>query len=306
MKVRSTIKHMQVALRPGTYVVAVSGGIDSMALLHVLRSRPGLKLIVAHFDHGIRPDSDVDRVFVEHIAKSHALPFIFEKGNLGPKASEATARTARYNFLESVKQASGARAIITAHHQDDLLETALLNLLRGTGRKGLTSLKSTENVIRPLLIYPKSRIKEYVATHKLAWREDETNQYLQYRRNYLRQNIMTKLTPSQRAQFQILLDDLMAINQSIDTEIINLLHTQPATDILDRSWFIALPHDISQEVLHYWLSHHQVPNLNRRRVEQLVTVIKTGQPKTVHDVSKEHKIHLSKKMAHMKRTVADR
>lgn len=271
-----------------------------MVLFDILRKRPGITLTVAHFDHGIRDDSHLDKQFVEKLAKAHKLPFVHGRGNLGASASEALAREARYAFLQSVKEATGARAIITAHHQDDLLETALLNMLRGTGRRGLTSLKSTDGIVRPLLGHSKNRVKEYAAAHKIAWREDSTNSDSRYRRNYLRHNVMTKMTPGQRAQLNILLEDLSALNQQIDIEIINMLHTQPAVDVLDRQWFITLPHDVSKEVLHHWLSRKSVPNLNRRRIEQLVTALKTGQPNTNHEVNKEHKIHLTKKTAQIK------
>src|SRR5689334_6585659 len=117
--------------KPGHYVVAVSGGVDSMALLHMLNSRPDLKLTVAHFDHGIRDDSAQDLLLVEKVAKSYGRPFVFKAGRLGPDASEAGARTARYRFLRQVLRDCGAKAIITGHHQDDLLETAILNMLRG-------------------------------------------------------------------------------------------------------------------------------------------------------------------------------
>lgn len=290
-------------LQPGHYVLAVSGGVDSMVLLDILRKRPGIRLTVAHFDHGIREDSHYDKAFVEKASKAHKLSFVHSKGELGPAASEAQARKARYAFLHNVKEASGARAIITAHHQDDVLETALLNLLRGTGRRGLTALKSTDGIIRPLLAYSKNRIKTYALDNKVNWREDSTNIDVRYRRNYIRQNVMTKLTAGERAQLRILLEDLTVLNNRLDLEIINMLHTQPAVDVIARDWFISLPHDIASEVLHQWLHLRNVTNLNRRRIEQLVVVLKTAKPNTVHDVNKDHKLLLTKKTAHIKHNV---
>lgn len=286
---------MNITLKPGTYVVAVSGGVDSMALLHTLTQCPGLNLIVAHFDHGIREDSHLDRKHVEQTAKQLKLPFVYHQGNLGPATSEAAARKARYDFLHGVKKASNAQGVITGHHQDDLLETALLNMLRGTGRRGLSSLRSTDGTMRPLLKYPKDHIKEYAHRHKLSWREDSTNSDTRYRRNFVRHKLLSQLTPGQRAQFIILLEQLSEINQQLDAELINMLHAQPSLTALDRDWYIGLPHDIAQEVLHHWLSRHGAPDLRRRRIEQLVVALKTAQPNTVHDVSKLHKIGVSKK-----------
>src|SRR5689334_19288064 len=122
-------------VQPGKYVLAVSGGVDSMVLLHALQGRPGVKLVVAHYDHGIRPDSHEDRHLVQVVAAQHGLPFEYEEDWLGWGTSEETAREARYNFLERTRQRHKSDAIITAHHQDDVLETAIINLLRGTGRK---------------------------------------------------------------------------------------------------------------------------------------------------------------------------
>ncbi len=278
----------------GTYVVAVSGGVDSMVLLDLLRQRPGVKLVVAHFDHGIRPDSHEDRKLVQDVAKRHGLTFVQGHGKLGKTASEATAREARYTFLHNVKEASGAKAIITAHHQDDLVETALLNIVRGTGRRGLTSLKSTDGIVRPLLDYDKVRIRDHAHNHKLAWREDSTNSDTKYLRNYLRLNIMPKLTPSQRAQVVILLNDLLGINDEIDAHMINLLHAQPGTHELNRAWFINLPHDVAREVVHAWLRHRGASELNRKLIEQLVVAMKTTAPGKRLDVDKHLELALTK------------
>ena len=99
---------MDIALEPlgpGRYVVAVSGGVDSMALLHLLQQQPGLQLTVAHFDHGIRLDSEMDRFFVSDQARAYRLPYVYARGDLGPSASEDVARRARYQFLHQVRRA---------------------------------------------------------------------------------------------------------------------------------------------------------------------------------------------------------
>jgi tRNA(Ile)-lysidine synthetase-like protein len=279
---------MRITVGPGTYVVAVSGGVDSMVLLDILRRHPGLKLIVAHFDHGIREDSHHDRRLVQQIARKHGLPFVHHEGRLGTKASEAKARQARYDFLHKVRQASGARGIITAHHQDDVLETAILNLLRGTGRRGLTSLRSTDGILRPLLTYDKSRIREYAGNYQLVWREDATNSDNRFLRNYIRQVILPALTPGQKAQLLIVLENLQATNDQLDALITNLLHTQPALDRLERQWFVGLPHDVAGEVVHGWLRRHDIANLNRRTVERLITAMKTARRGKRIDVDRRH------------------
>ena len=134
-----------------------------------------MRLTVAHYDHGIRSDSAEDRRLVQALAREYGLPFVYHSGRLGTGASEAVARQARYGFLHAVRRASAAQAVITAHHQDDVLETAILNLLRGTGRRGLGSLKSTDVVKRPLMAVSKNELLRYAEREGLRWREDSTN-----------------------------------------------------------------------------------------------------------------------------------
>lgn len=265
-----------------------------MVLLDLLRKRPGIKLIVAHFDHGIRDDSHLDRELVKRHTHEHKLTFVHGRGQLGPKASEAKARHARYDFLRQTRDASGAKAIITAHHQDDLLETAVLNMLRGTGRRGLTALKSTDGIIRPLLAYPKDRLQDYAAAHKIPWREDGSNQDTRYKRNYIRHQLLASLTPGQRAQILILLEQLGEVNEQLDGELVNLLHTQPKLHELERGWFIALPHDLSREVLHHWLSRFEIQDLSRKQIDKLVIAMKTGKPHTKYDVDNTYVIEVGK------------
>src|SRR5688572_19923887 len=189
---------MNLKISPGKYVVAVSGGVDSMVLLDLLRQKSKLELIVAHFDHGVREESARDRKLVQRIAKSYGLPFFYAEGNLGPKVGEALAREARYAFLRKIQEEQGAEAIITAHHQDDMLETAIMNLLRGTGRRGLSSLKSREGLVRPLLDWTKKDVREYAEEHDLVWAEDSTNDDDRYLRNYIRHNILSRFTKEGR------------------------------------------------------------------------------------------------------------
>lgn len=156
-----------IDLKPGKYVLAVSGGVDSVALLDLLAKKAELELIVAHFDHGIRPNSKRDCDFVAILADRYGLEFYSVQGELGIGASEETARKARYDFLRKIKNKVNAKAIITAHHQDDVIETAVINIIRGTTARGLGSLKSTKEIARPLLKYTKKEIIGYAKENNL-------------------------------------------------------------------------------------------------------------------------------------------
>lgn len=270
---------MDVVLpKEGSYVLAVSGGVDSVALLDMLRREPGLRLVVAHFDHGIREDSHLDRSHVQGLAKQYGLPFVFDEGRLGPAASEATARDARYAFLRRVRDMVNAQAIITAHHQDDLLETAIINMLRGTGRKGLTSLASRNDVVRPLLKVPKSYLIAYAQDQGLAWRDDPTNQDVTYLRNHVRHNIMTKFDAEARAKMLGLLEQLESTNRALDEALSGELERNAPEGAIDRSWFTYLPHDTAREIMAGWLRAQGIADFGSKTLERLVVAAKVAEP----------------------------
>lgn len=304
---------MKIDLEPGVYVVAVSGGVDSMVLLDLLieqgnssqltahSSMSRWRFIVAHYDHGIRPDSQLDRELVQKTAERYRLPFVYDEGNLGPKASEATARKARYNFLQRVQASAGAQAIITAHHQDDLIETAILNLLRGTDRKGLSALKSTKQLIRPLLDVSKKELLAYAKTHKLKWREDPTNTDTRYLRNHIRANVVPKLTIKQRQSFINLLAKSRANNTRLDLEIANFLQSQGGSQALDRQAFIDLPHAVAREVMAGWLRQHGIREFDKKSLERLVRAAKTYTPGKQADIDASHKLEIGRQQLKLRR-----
>lgn len=289
---------MKITIKPGIYVVAVSGGVDSMVLLDILRTIPDVRLVVAHLDHGIREDAWQDRALVAATAEAYGLPFDYKEAQLGPTTSEAAARAVRYAFLEEVRRKHNAQAIITAHHQDDVLETALLNLLRGTGRKGLSSLDSSDTLVRPLLHVPKQDIRAYAKAHDIQWREDSTNQDKRYLRNFVRRQLLTQLTAEQKQQFADRLLATAGINREMDTLLLDMLQAHMSPEGLDRRWFIDLPYDVSTEVMATWLRHANIRNFDRKTIARLVAAGKTAAPGKQVDVIagnwlQVHKYYLS-------------
>lgn len=259
---------MDISLKPGRYVVAVSGGVDSMALLHLLHGMPGLQLIVAHFDHGIRDDSREDRLLVQETAGRYGLPFVYDEGKLG-RASEETARKARYGFLHHVREAAGADAIVTAHHKDDALETAVINMIRGTGRKGLASLQSIDVIKRPLLAYNKQDLLDYARTHKLSWREDSTNADTAYLRNHIRQKVLGRLSAADKQRLHAYIEAMRTTNDVLDTELSAYLEEHTLQGCLDRKQFIVLPHAVALEVMAAWLRSHNIRTFDKKMLERL-------------------------------------
>lgn len=293
-------------------MVAVSGGVDSMVLLDILAKQAkssklkaqspkksfqlparDLQLVVAHFDHGIRRDSDKDVEFVHQAAKRYKLPLEVGYGKLGPNASEERAREVRYKFLTKVKDKHQAKAIITAHHQDDLIETAIINLMRGTGRRGLTAIAQNTKIIRPLLHLSKKDIGLYAKQNRLNWREDLTNKDERYLRNFVRAKIVTKLSDKQRQQLLKEIHKLGVNNQLLDQEIAKLSQKLVKGITIDRNGFTALPTEVAQEILMNFLRNHNILGFDKKTIERLAVAIKTARAGTKHDVVKGALISLT-------------
>lgn len=236
-----------------TYILAVSGGVDSVVLLHKLMAvRPTwINYVVAHVDHGIRADSSADAAFVREIARARALPYEQSELQLGDGASENTAREKRYDFLFALKKKYKAEAIVTAHHQDDVLETMVLNILRGTSPRGLIGF-SRAGIVRPLMQTPKSELLTYAKLHDLEWREDSTNQDKTYLRNYIRLELMPKLDTG-RSELLALRRHVEELYTEMDLLTKALLVQSTKKSELVRARFVILPVTVQHELLATWL-----------------------------------------------------
>lgn len=286
---------MNIDLAPGKYVAAVSGGVDSMVMLDLL-ARQGYDTVVAHFDHGIREGSAEDRKFVEKIAKEHGLRFFYEEGRLGPDAGEALARAKRYEFLEKIKNQTKADAILTAHHQDDALETVVINLIRGTGRKGLSSLKNRAGLARPLLNYTKPEILDYARLNKLEWHEDETNSEEKYLRNHVRLVLLPKFSEAQKEKLLSISLQSEERNHQIDEIITGLL---PDNDAMQRNMLVSLSHDAASEILAQWLRNSGA-RLDKKTIERLVIALKTAAQGKIIQVNKDRYFMIDKGVIRLK------
>ena len=190
-------------------LLAVSGGRDSMALLHVM-AETGIKISVAHLDHSIREDSSLDADFVREICKKLEIPFFTERVNIPEIAAkrgwgiEEAARKIRYDFLTRVAKKTNSSAILTAHHLEDNAETVLMQLLRGTARAtGIPARR--DRILRPLLEISKRELEAYLLERGLTWHEDSSNTDTTYTRNWVRLEIMPKFLeryPNESCKFR--------------------------------------------------------------------------------------------------------
>lgn len=246
------------------YLVAVSGGVDSVVLLDMLVKQGKHSLIVAHFDHGIRSESAEDEVFVRQLAESLGLTYVSKREVLGSSASEALARDRRYAFLKNEAKKHQAQ-LVTAHHLDDLVESIAINLHRGTGWRGVAVFGSS--IERPLLNMPKAAIIQYAKANQLEWREDATNSTNTYLRNRLRKKTAS-LSIDQKRQLHALQATQKQLHDEITKEVGELVGKGPS---YSRYLFTTLPIRVALECLRVMTQG----SLTRPQLERLLHAIKT-------------------------------
>jgi tRNA(Ile)-lysidine synthase len=204
-----------VALRlpPSLALVAVSGGPDSVVLLHLLvatRELHRLELVVAHFDHGIHPASGDVASGVRALAARYGLRYEQGRGELGSGAGETAARAARYAWLEATRFQLGADLVITAHHADDQVETVLMRALKGSGPAGLAGMTARRGVlVRPLLPFRRATLLRYLRAEGLSAWGDPANQDPRHLRSWLRGEVL----PALRARLPRVDDALLRLGR---------------------------------------------------------------------------------------------
>jgi len=216
-------------LKEKKLLIAISGGIDSVVLTHLL-SALNFNISLAHCNFNLRnTESDLDTVFVKKVAKELKIKCFttsFETKKIAQENKESTqvaARNLRYNWFQEILEAHNFDYVLTAHHADDNLETFLINLTRGSGLDGFTGIPEINgNIIRPLLKFSRIEILSYAKENKLSWREDKSNAATKYVRNKIRHKILPvlkEINPSLLDTFSKTLENLKESKQLIDDSI---------------------------------------------------------------------------------------
>lgn len=215
-------------------LTGVSGGIDSMTLLDLLRQAYPGRIAAAHVNFGLRgAESDGDQQLVEAYCEEHAIPLHTVRFDTEAEARtsgesiQMAARRLRYEWFETLCDSHGYDRIAIAHHADDSAETFFINLLRGTGLRGLTGIADRRGrIIRPLLFARRDEVTAYAAAHGVPYREDSTNATLKYLRNRLRHDILPRLDSASNNRFARTMEEnlvrLQATQQFIDLQIARL------------------------------------------------------------------------------------
>lgn len=282
----------------------MSGGADSVALLHLLLEAGYRNLVVAHFNHRLRGKaSDADAAFAEKLAKKLDLPIEIGAADVRKLATsrkssvETAAREARYGFLAETARKHRTRTVVLAHHADDQVETCLFNFLRGSGIAGLSGMKpSTKRVVdgvelellRPLLAMPKADLLAYLTERKIRFREDLTNAVAEASRNKLRLKVLPLieelLGPSFKGSIlrnaNLLADEIdllsslsgpMALREKLPVKLLRELH--PA---------------LRRRVLHAWLKNQGIEEPGFAEVERTAFLLDADGPAKINLPGNRH------------------
>jgi tRNA(Ile)-lysidine synthase len=280
--------------------VALSGGVDSVVLLHLLhhlQKRQNFTLKASHVHHGLSKNADKWVKFCEKLCTKLSIPLDVNYVKLPQKKSlgiEGEARQLRYEKLLKSK----TDLVVLAHHEDDQAETFLLQLIRGAGVKGLSSMAhfdATRRLWRPLLNASRIDIESYAKKHKLKWIEDESNQNIDFDRNFIRSKVLPILkkrfshiikvvsrSSSHLAEAQHLLDDLAKVDLKIHLKSINYKH-KLNVKTLDK-----LSNARAKNVLRFWLEINDQMMPSKDLLDELLRQVLTAKKDATI------KIHLSK------------
>ena len=269
-----------------TMIVAVSGGVDSVVLLHMLAIGVSDSIVVAHFDHGIRRESAADARFVEALARRYGMQYVSRREELGPGASEELARTRRYHFLREVAEEYDAY-IVTAHHLDDLVETVVLNMRRGTRWRGLATMNDSR-IKRPLLKRTKSELIAYALEKRLEWVEDETNHRDVYQRNRVR-----AMTAPLTLEIKRRIYHLWSMQHTRRREIGEEMR-KSHFPIHQRYFIIMIEAKVARELLYEQVLSERGVSLLGRQLEYMLHGIKVGHPGAVLQIGQGIAIRLRK------------
>ncbi len=266
-EVDRALRALGTPVRGETLVVALSGGPDSVALLDALASlrRPrGFRLVAAHLDHGLRPESAADAAFCASLCQGLDIPFRAGVAEVRARAArergglEQAARRERYAFLRRVAEEVAASAVAVAHTRDDQAETLLLRLLRGAGATGLSGMRPRTGVIvRPLLAVSRQQVLTHLHERGLAFREDPTNRDVAHLRNRVRHELLpyleARFNPRARATLArtaaLLADEAAHLRAEADELVERIGRKEDGAIVLRRAPLVAAPPAVARAAI---------------------------------------------------------
>jgi len=253
-------------------LLAISGGLDSLCMLHFFANKQSCNLYAAYVNHGVRKNASEDAALIKKKCDGYNIPFyelfinpeIFEHSGKG--GFEAIARKARYNLLFELKNKLDANFLATAHHQNDQAETVFLRIARGTGLKGLRGIlpEREDGVIRPMLNFTKQDLLKYAEENKIEWLEDSTNKNTDHFRNKVRLQILPKIESECKGTISRLAN-IATLSQKIYPNVIKILNSYfnpylavHAENSISLKHFYLPPAQGYGELFKIWLAHRGI------------------------------------------------
>ncbi len=286
-------------LPEGKSLLGISGGRDSVALLHLLLAAGHRDLILCHLHHGLRgAESDADAEFVRQLAQKHRLPCEIAKSNVKAAAKrhglsiETAARAARHAFFLRMAGRHRTHTVLLAHHADDQAETILGNILRGSGLDGLsgmqleTTLDNGLTLLRPLLHTRRTDIDHHIATHSLPYRDDSSNTSPDHRRNRLRHEALPLLNDIAGRDVTPLLIRL-GTHATRDADLIDKIAHTSLSDITGPTLTLTLIQHLhpalSTRIIAHWLRNVcHLSGIGSAEIEAAIRMTRPGGPAKIN------------------------
>ena len=275
----------------GPALVGVSGGRDSVALLHWLATAGARGLVACHLDHSLRAQSGGDAAFVKKLARTLRVSCVIGREDVRARAKrtrrsiETAARDARYEFFARIAEERGVPRLVLGHHADDQVETFLFNLLRGAGSGGLAamrpvSMRGTLEILRPLLGVWREDIDAYIAKHALAFREDASNTDPRHTRNRLRHELVPMLCATFGRDVRSAIWRAAELCSAEHEFLAGILTPADTAAELDVRAMRELPPAVQRRVIHAWLRANGVRTIDFDDVENVRALLDSPRAKT--------------------------
>lgn len=274
----------------GPIVVGVSTGADSMALLHYLITNYKDKIICTHINHKVRKQSDEEEIFLKNYCKKYNIIFeCMTIDSYNENNFENEARKKRYNFYEQILKKYNSKNLLLAHHADDLIETVLMKITRGSNINGYAGIKKISNmknyfIIRPLLDYTKIEILEYIKNNNIKYYDDITNIDTKYTRNRFRHNIIPELKKEEKElhkKFIKYSNTLLEYNDYVNYEVQKNIDNVYKHNKLNITKFNELHEFLKKHILYRILNDiygNKENTIKEKHIQNILDIIENPKP----------------------------
>lgn len=274
-------------------IVAVSGGLDSIVLLHLLKELSSpcrLKIYVAHIHHGksskksLQLYRDKCERFLKNLAEDYNLPFLCSPKPRKLLKSEEDFRNFRYKNLKKFLKVKKADFLALAHNSNDLLETRLIHLIRGCGEEGLKSMEFKKDIyLRPLLTFSREEIKSYAFKQKLKWLEDPSNKDLSFLRNWIRNQWLKDLEKKRKGALKSLARSLHSLSLSPKSSLSSAISVKG----IKRRFLMELPRSDQKRLLALYMKSLKVSGYGQSHIEEILKLSERKEKKFTAKILKK-------------------